>query len=178
MADDDTSEATDGRPKIFKNLTAWIGGATAVVVALGGLAGAYHNIFPGGSAQTQANTAETTPSDAASPTADAQTAVTGYTTDDGGNIRLIDGMWVWTTKDGDKYRYKELSNDGTTTVAVLKEAATKARMSTFAGPTQAAKHFKALMSRRPGSTRSTSPRKANQGHAGRLPLWTPCISDI
>lgn len=120
MADDDTSEATDGRPKIFKNLTAWIGGATAVVVALGGLAGAYHNIFPGSSAQTQANATDTNPSDVAASTQQDQTTVTGYTTDDGGNIRLVDGMWVWTTKDGDKYRYKELSNDGTTTVAVLK----------------------------------------------------------
>ena len=120
MADDDTSNVTDGRPKIFKNLTAWIGGATAVVVALGGLAGAYQNMFGGSSAQTQANTTAAAPSDAASPTAQDQTTVTAYTTDDGGNIRLIDGMWVWTTKDGDKYRYKELSNDGTTTVAVLK----------------------------------------------------------
>ena len=120
MADDDTGGVTDGRPKIFKNLTAWIGGATAVVVALGGLAGAYQNFFSGGSARTQANTTETNSSDAAPSTDQEQATVTGYTTDDGGNIRLVDGMWVWTTKDGDKYRYKELSNDGTTTVAVLK----------------------------------------------------------
>ena len=51
MPDNETEEVTDGRPKIFKNLTAWIGGATAVVVALGGLAGAYRNVFPGHPAQ-------------------------------------------------------------------------------------------------------------------------------
>jgi hypothetical protein len=125
MADDDTGEVADGRPKIFKNLTGWIGGATAVVVALGGLAGAFHNFFPGSSAQTQASPTETTKPDVAPSTDQEQATVTGYTTDDGGNIRLIDGMWVWTTKDGDKYRYKELSNDGTTTVAVLKEGGDK-----------------------------------------------------
>src|SRR6266496_4447112 len=38
------NEAPDERPKAVKNLTAWIGGATAVVVALGGLAAAVKGI--------------------------------------------------------------------------------------------------------------------------------------
>ena len=126
MPDNETEEVTDGRPKIFKNLTAWIGGATAVVVALGGLAGAYRNVFPGHPAQqVDANgeaRASDSPSqpDSPSQTQQEQGAIAAYTTDDGGNVRLTDGMWVWTTKDGDKFRYKEVSNDGTTTVAVLK----------------------------------------------------------
>ncbi len=126
MADDDTNGVTDGRPKAIKSLTGWIGGATAVVVALGGLAGAYRNIFPSEPARTQVDQNETTPADTATPTNTAaqtdpdQTTVTAYTTDDGGNLSLTDGMWVWVTKDGSKYRYKEVSNDGTTTVAVSK----------------------------------------------------------
>jgi hypothetical protein len=119
MSDDETNEAPDGSPKLFKNVTAWIGGATAVVVALGGLAGAYRNIFP----EKPAEAADTNGAQAASSAAETEqdeSPVTAYTTDDGGSVRLMDGMWVWTTKDGEKYRYKELSNDGTTTVAVLK----------------------------------------------------------
>jgi hypothetical protein len=121
MADDDTNDTTDGRPKVVKNLTAWIGGATALVVAVGGLAGAYRNIFPSEPAQTQATQNDATvPDKAAAPADQDQAAASAYTTDEGGNVHFIDGMWVWTTKDGDKYRYKEVSNDGTTTVAVLK----------------------------------------------------------
>ena len=120
MPDNETEEVTDERPKIFKNLTAWIGGATAVVVALGGLAGAYRNVFPGHSAQQVDANGEARAPDSHSQTEHEQSAIAAYTTDDGGSIRLIDGMWVWTTKDGDKFRYKEVSNDGTTAVAVLK----------------------------------------------------------
>ena len=120
MPDDETEEAADGGPKVFKNLTAWIGGATAVVVALGGLAGAYRNIFPHEQAQAEDANSGQASAPSASQTDESQDAATAYTTDDGGTVRLIDGMWVWTTKDGEKYRYKELSNDGTTIVAVLK----------------------------------------------------------
>jgi hypothetical protein len=121
MEDDETDEIAGSRPKIFKNVTAWIGGATAVVVALGGLAGAYRNVFPGGPAPVQAdsNNQASAPESAAQP-AEGQSPVSAYTAEDGGDLRLIDGMWVWTTKDGAKYRYKEVANDGTTTVAVLK----------------------------------------------------------
>ena len=120
MADEPPKDATDERPKIFSNMTAWIGGATALVVALGGLAGAYRNLFPDVSppAQTAPAPQEVSQPTAASTSDEAQ-APTSYTTDDGGSLKVVDGMWLWTTKDGDKYRYKELSNDGTTTVAVL-----------------------------------------------------------
>ena len=120
MPDDDTDEVTDGRPKIFNNLTAWIGGATAVVVALGGLAGAYRNMFPSEHSQQGDANSEASAAESAPQAEEEQGPVTAYATDDGGSIRLIDGMWVWTTKEGDVFRYKELSNDGTTTVAVLK----------------------------------------------------------
>lgn len=120
VPDDDTEEATDGGPKVFKNLTAWIGGATAVVVALGGLAGAYRNVFPHEPAQAADTNGVQAAAPSAAGTEQDQGTITAYTTDDDGSVRLTDGMWVWTTKDGEKYRYKELSNDGTTTVAVLK----------------------------------------------------------
>lgn len=121
MPDDETNDASDGSPKLFKNLTAWIGGATAVVVALGGLAGAYRNIFPNHSAQAADASSQASSPDSAAQTEQEQSPVTAYTTDDGGTVRLTDGMWVWTTKDGDTFRYKEVSNDGTTIVALLEK---------------------------------------------------------
>lgn len=39
---------------------------------------------------------------------------------DGGTLSKVDGMWVWTTDDNTPYRYTEVSNDGTTIIAVLK----------------------------------------------------------
>jgi hypothetical protein len=125
MAEEQPEEGTDDRPKVFKNMTAWIGGATAVIVALGGLATAYRNFVGDNRARSQA--AAATASAPAAQQDDGASASTApdedrssYKTDDGGTLRWVEGMWVWTTKDGDKYRYKEVTNDGVTTVAVLK----------------------------------------------------------
>jgi hypothetical protein len=126
MAEEQPKEGTDDRPKIFKNMTAWIGGATAVIVALGGLATAYRSFMHDNRAQSQtgaesasAPAAQQDDGAAASSTATGEDPAS-YTTDDGGTLRWIEGMWIWTTKDDDKFRYKEVSNNGVTTVAILK----------------------------------------------------------
>ncbi|MEO8546773.1 MAG: hypothetical protein ABI422_00255 [Sphingomicrobium sp.] len=111
-------------PKFFRNMNAWIGGATGLVIAVTGLYAAIQRWpdKPAEAAAPAANVDDSTADDAAAaePAVPAENTRTAYTTEDGGTLRWIDGMWVWTTKDGDKYRYKEESNDTITTVAVLK----------------------------------------------------------
>ena len=120
MAEEQPKDAPNDRPKAFQSLTGWIGGVTALVVALGGLVAAYRNLLPASAPAPSSSAAQhDVNSESASLVAQAQEPAS-YTTDDGGAIQMVDGMWVWSTKDGDKYRYKELSNDGVTTVAVLK----------------------------------------------------------
>lgn len=123
MAEEQANETTDDQPRIFKNVTAWIGGVTGVIVALGGLASAFGMFTGHNSRQAEV------PANAAAPTSEPLAAATqsaqedepiSYKTDDGGTLSSVDGLWVWTTKDGEKYRYKEVSNDSVTTVAVLK----------------------------------------------------------
>ena len=107
-------------PKAVRRMTAWIGGATAVVIALGGLAGAFQNFHPFGS--SPAPTATDVPAATAaepSAAAAADTQPPAYTTGDGGTVKKVDGLWLWTTAAGDHFRYKPVSDDGTTTVALL-----------------------------------------------------------
>ncbi len=120
MKDEQSADDSDERPKISKTVTAWIGGATAIVAALGGLSGAFNNFRFANSAQTQdAAAAQNVAEPAGGTSADQPQEPTSYTTGDSGSFKLVDGMWLWTTKDGVEYRYKVLSNDGTTTVAEL-----------------------------------------------------------
>ena len=131
MAEEQPDETTDDQPKIFKSLTAWIGGVTGVIVALGGLASAF-GIFSGrntpqeemrtkGGAPVVQEEQNAISEDLNAATQSAQEEQTiSYQTDDGGTLSSVDGLWVWTTNDGVKYRYKEVSNDSATTVAVLK----------------------------------------------------------
>lgn len=101
-------ESTQGRTG---KVTAWIGGITALVVALGGLATAVR---------------EFTKDDAAAQTtnADAKSRPTSFTVGDGGTFRKIDGLWVWTNTDG-VWRYTELENDGNFTVGVCRDCGTE-----------------------------------------------------
>ena len=48
---DEPIESGDGRPKIFNKATGWIGGVTAVVLALAGFKAAYNQLTPSGPAQ-------------------------------------------------------------------------------------------------------------------------------
>jgi|1186.fasta_scaffold20317_3 hypothetical protein len=123
------NEAPDGQPRAVKNLTAWIGGATAVVVALGGLAAAIKGVVHDNRSQPQAQaptlTNEARTSNAVQPDQQSEAAPAGrenepwyYKTSDGGTLRFEDGLWVEKGPDGAiKARYDDESGDGTMTVA-------------------------------------------------------------
>jgi len=71
------AETSDERPKIFKNVNAWIAGVTGAVIALGGLATAVKQFMPDKPATEEAASAE--PVDATrapAETADAAAAAT------------------------------------------------------------------------------------------------------
>jgi hypothetical protein len=128
---EEPKEAGEERPKIAKNLTAWIGGATAVVVALGGLAAAVKGIVHDNRSPTQAQapapTTEPTAANARQSDQKSEAAPAGrenepwyYKTSEGGTLRFEDGLWVEKGADGAiKARYDDESGDGTTTVAKL-----------------------------------------------------------
>jgi len=130
MADERPDESEDGTPKIFKSMTGVIGGATAVVVALGGLYTAYDKFL----AKPKPPSEEAAPAEdqvddqvddnaasAPQPAADSsqQKVRNSYTTGDDGTLEWVNGMWAWTDGDGNTYRYSEESNDGVTIVGKM-----------------------------------------------------------
>src|SRR5207302_7211669 len=121
----DDEQGPDERPRLFRSMTACVGGATGVVIALGGLAAAYRQLMPQSPVEAAArNDNEAAP--AAAP-ADAHAAAAAsvpaddpwyYTTDDGGTLRWVGGLWVETSPTGAKTRYTHQSTGDGTTVAV------------------------------------------------------------
>jgi hypothetical protein len=110
----------DDRPRFFSTLNGWVAGLTGLVLAFAGLFTAFDKLFPDKPSLTAASSNR--PVDApAAAVAPVDRPITSYTTDEGSTLRRIEGMWVWTDKDANTFRYKEESNDGVTTVAVLKE---------------------------------------------------------
>ena len=125
---DEQPNDTGGRPKILNNMTALIGGTTALVVAVAGLMTATKDFWKKDPQEQAARSSppESSPADAGR----AQAAVSqlpsrplSYTVSggDGGSMDKIDDKWVWTTNKDDRYEYEQVSDDGTTTVAVLKQ---------------------------------------------------------
>jgi hypothetical protein len=127
MADEQSEEPADGTPKVFKSMTGWIGGLTALVVALGGLYTAYDKLIskpkpPKEDAASAENQVENSAASAQSAAAPSQQKIrNSYTTGDGGTLEWVNGMWVWTDGDGNTYRYSEESNDGVTIVGKMLE---------------------------------------------------------
>jgi len=116
--DEQPNDGQGGKPGIFNNMTAWVGGATALVVALGGLATATGNLWP------KKESVETATSNPASTTTTTDAGAaneepTYYKVDDGSTLRWVQGMWVWTDKAGNKYRYADKGADGANSIAVL-----------------------------------------------------------
>ena len=104
-------------------VTAWIGGVTALVVAVGGLLTAVKE-FRKDDAVAQARTNNDASMKTASLAATAPAArPMSYTIEggEGGTLVKIDNKWLWTTEAGDRYEYEQLSDDGTDTVAVFRQ---------------------------------------------------------
>ena len=116
---DESSKGNAGK------VTAWIGGATALVVALGGLLTAVNQFRKNDTAVTQTRTDAGTPGKTASLAATSSTTrPVSYVVEggEGGTLIKIDNKWLWTTQDGSRYEYEQLSDDGTDTVAFYKQA--------------------------------------------------------
>ena len=126
MADEPSSDGGGGRPKFVNNVTAWIGGLTAVVVALGGLKAAYNQL----ESPTAANATDTedaastnevdvsTNSDMAAEApapADLPSKYTGTWEGQDVTLELRNGIWVETLGNGTVTRYEQLSRDKTST---------------------------------------------------------------
>ena len=111
------NESSQGRTG---KVTAWIGGVTALVVALGGLATATKEIW-GGDKDAKANTVQQA-SDSTTKSKAPASRPTSYqiTGGDGGTLDRVNGTWVWIDAKGTPYKYEQQSDDGTTTVAVLR----------------------------------------------------------
>ena len=106
-------------------VTAWIGGATALVVALGGLVTAVNQFRKNDTAAAQTTRTDASAPGKAASLADTTPAArpTSYVIEggEGGTLIKIDNKWLWTTQDGGRYEYEQLSDDGTDTVAVLRQ---------------------------------------------------------
>jgi hypothetical protein len=120
MEDQQNESSKGGAGKV----TAWIGGATALVVALGGLLTAVKEFRKEDTAVAQTKTDAAAPAKAASLAAMApETRPVSYTIEggEGGTLVKIDNKWLWTTEAGDRYEYEQVSDDGTDTVAVFRQ---------------------------------------------------------
>ena len=121
---DEQPNETRDRPKFLNNMTAVIGGTTALVVAVAGLVTATKDIWHK-EPKAQAGISDAAVSQRASdkPSTPKAAQAQSYAVEggEGGTLIKIDDRWLWTTAAGDPYYYSELSNDGTTTVAVLKQ---------------------------------------------------------
>lgn len=115
--DESQNEGSQGR---HGNLTTWVGGMTAFVVALGGLVTAVNQFWKDDTPARESKVETTDAKQAAmTPGEPAKSRPTSYTLSDGGTFKRIDGLWVWQNAEG-IWRYSEIDNDGTTTVAVSK----------------------------------------------------------
>jgi hypothetical protein len=129
MGDDqDGADASDDRPKIFRNINGWIGGITGTVIAVAGLYSAVHEYWPHNSVQAVAQVPADADANAAAdtePTADSATKATteapaeelplAYKAVDA-TLEKTGRMWVYTDADG-VTRYQEVSRDDGQTIA-------------------------------------------------------------
>jgi len=109
---EESTQGSDERPKIFKNVNGWIAGVTGAVIALGGLATAVKQFMPDKPAAEQAASTEA-PAEAAPAQAAADIPVK---TDedlpmlyegDGVKLEFAGDKWVLTDADG-AYDYEEM----------------------------------------------------------------------
>jgi len=109
---EESTQGSDERPKIFKNVNGWIAGVTGAVIALGGLATAVKQFMPDKPAAEQAASAAA-PAEGGQPQAAADVPVEPaadlpllYEGDDV-KLEFAGDKWVLTDQDG-RYDYEEL----------------------------------------------------------------------
>lgn len=131
MTDEPEQEAGDGNPPILNNVTKWIGGLTAVVLALAGLKTAYNQLSPsqpsraveteaaGGNEGEEAKPVPTTEADVF---ADLPKKYTGTWQGQDVTLEWRNGIWVETTAEGTDdeivTRYEQLSRTDVMTNAI------------------------------------------------------------
>ena len=109
-------------------MTAWVGGATALVVALGGLATATKDLWHRQPAADdgELRCSRDTRHARHERLGRANEEPTAYSVPNhGSTLRWVTGMWVWTDKDGNKYRYTDKGADGANSIAVLQAGGEK-----------------------------------------------------
>jgi len=120
------STESGGKSGFFQNINGVIAGVTGLLVALAGLAATWDRIFPDKKADQEVVAKTDTVNTAAADTATEADASAPsdddpwyFTTDNGGTIRWVDGLWVEEDKDGNKTRYDHFSADTEYDVAFL-----------------------------------------------------------
>ena len=144
--EEDPNTATGERPKILNNVTGWIGGLTAVVIALAGLKAAYNQLNPSAPAEAAdaQQAASTEPADDAGTPVDEQAAAAEFPTKYTGTwenkdvtLEWRNGIWVETTAGGTDdeivTKYEQLSRNETTTNAIDRDRKLYVRWPTNGG---------------------------------------------
>jgi len=109
---EEPTQGSDERPKVFKNINGWIAGVTGAVIALGGLATAVKQFMPDKPATEQAASTEAAAEDGQAQAAvdvPAEPAADLPLVYEGGDVKLefAGDRWVLTDQDG-RYDYEEL----------------------------------------------------------------------
>lgn len=128
MADEPEQDTGGGRPKILNSVTAWIGGLTAVVLALAGLKAAAGQLdLFGSSKPAEAEVASTENTEVAVPTDETAAAelpakYTGTWENKDVVLEFRNGIWIETTAGGTDdeliTHYEQLSRTDKTTNAI------------------------------------------------------------
>lgn len=145
MTDEPEQATGDGRPKFFNSVTGWIGGLTAVVLALAGLKAAAGQLDLFGSskpAQAAISSNEPAAAEETTPTEDEATAelptkYTGTWEKKDVTLEWRNGIWVETTAGGTDdeivTRYEQLSRNEKTTNAIDRDRQLYVRWPTDGG---------------------------------------------
>lgn len=117
--DEQPPESSGEPPKIFRNMNAWIGGITGVVIALAGLYSAIERFWPDAPVQAAAEAPVEAPADASTgneavEVATAEPLPLSYKAVDA-TFEKTGGMWVY-TRGEEVTRYQEVSREGGNTV--------------------------------------------------------------
>lgn len=139
-------QASSGGGKPLSNMTAWIGGATALVVAVTGLIKACEPFAARSPAPAQAAAAAADNAAAAEATGDTATAdraeaggedLPGYYEGDGVTLEYKNGLWIETdTSDNTSTRYEDIPADEGQTLAFDRDGGSYIRWPTAGGMLQ------------------------------------------